>query len=505
MSLDFPFLTSSRLGRDLGERLLGHRQIAARLHGECAPDTAEEDGVNIARSLPQQPGQRVRHVSFVESIQLPVDTADPQLRSDGVRASQLVSADGDQGFQYIQRLFESQLVFQVVGVRKQRGHYLSRIAAPDRLRGTADESVMMAGLGAGCGELAAHPFRGRMLIAKRVGMSRLAAGTQKIHQPEREKRSVAEPRVERGRRGYPREPLEERRVRQTVPFRTCLGHHWPLSLPPGRASPGASPSCRPARPPFPRPSYRFPNLPETPGTPWRLCAASPRLGRDVRRRCEPLQVRHEPLDRLGRQHATERRHAARPAIIDGVEDRAVGAAIAPAPVRQARPLPPDRSQRVTAVAVERTEQLLPVRRRPFVALERVLEAPGRGGIAGGEDVLLVALGGRYRLLRRRHEQREQRRGCYSANSHTIPPRPVCLAMSGMKLAGGRTSAGSSERTSPASSAQSPPMPAYTATYCLPSGPVNVIGLPTTPDPTLNLHSARPLLASTALNQPSSVP
>src|SRR2546430_12443703 len=80
MSLDFPFLTSSRLGRNLAERLLGHRQIAARLHGECAPDTAEEDGVNIARSLPQQPGQRVRHVSFVESIQLPVDTADPQLR-----------------------------------------------------------------------------------------------------------------------------------------------------------------------------------------------------------------------------------------------------------------------------------------------------------------------------------------------------------------------------------------------------------------------------------------
>ena len=36
---------------------------------------------------------------------------------------------------------------------------------------------------------------------------------------------------------------------------------------------------------------------------------------------------------------------------------------------------------------------------------------------------------------------------------------VCRARSGMKLAGGRTSAGSSERTSPASSAQSPPSPA----------------------------------------------
>src|SRR5207248_5723348 len=93
----------------------------------------------------------------------------------------------------------------------------------------------------------------------------------------------------------------------------------------------------------------------------------------------------------------------------------------------------------------------------------------------------------------------------SPNSQTMPPWLVWRAMSRMKSAGGRTSAGSSERTSPASSAQSPPMPAYTATYCLPSGPVNVIGLPTTPDPTLNFQSARPLVASTALNQPSRVP
>src|SRR5437764_7205259 len=32
-----------------------------------------------------------------------------------------------------------------------------------------------------------------------------------------------------------------------------------------------------------------------------------------------------------------------------------------------------------------------------------------------------------------------------------------------------------------------------------------MGFPTTPDPTLNFHSGRPLVASTALNQPSSVP
>src|SRR3989441_963143 len=163
----------------------------------------------------------------------------------------------------------------------------------------------MASLGAGGGELATHPFGGRVLIAKRVGMSRLACGTQKIHQTEREKRCVAEPRVDRGRRRRPREPLEERRVRQTVPFRTCLGHHWPLLLRPGRASPRCISLVPPRQARFPRPSYRFPKLPETPGTPPQLCAASPRLGREVGRGREPLQVRHELPDRLRREYAAE--------------------------------------------------------------------------------------------------------------------------------------------------------------------------------------------------------
>src|SRR5439155_7861831 len=148
---------------------------------------------------------------------------------------------------------------------------------------------------------------------------------------------------------------------------------------------------------------------------------------------------------------------------------------------------------------------LPVRRRPPIALERVRENLGRRRRSAREDVLVVAHGRRDGLLPRCHEQGDQRGRGYSANSHTIPPRLVWRARSGMKLAGGRMSAGSSERTSPASNAQSPPSPAYTATYCLPSGPVNVIGLPTTPDPTLNFQSARPLVASTALNQPSRVP
>src|SRR5207245_11590006 len=87
----------------------------------------------------------------------------------------------------------------------------------------------------------------------------------------------------------------------------------------------------------------------------------------------------------------------------------------------------------------------------------------------------------------------------------MPPWLVCRARSGAKSAGGRTSAGSSERTSPDNRNQSPPMPAYTATYCLPSGPVYVIGAPTTPEPNLKFQSSLPLLASAALNQPLSMP
>src|SRR3989454_12467206 len=119
-----------------------------------------------------------------------------------------------------------------------------------------------ASLGAGGGELATHPFGGRVLIAKRVGMSGLAPGTQKVHQTEREKRCVAEPRVDRGRRRRPREPLEERRVRQTVPFRTCLGHHWPLLLRPGRASPRCISLVPPRQAPLP--ATKLP-LPQAPG------------------------------------------------------------------------------------------------------------------------------------------------------------------------------------------------------------------------------------------------
>src|SRR4051794_14659591 len=94
---------------------------------------------------------------------------------------------------------------------------------------------------------------------------------------------------------------------------------------------------------------------------------------------------------------------------------------------------------------------------------------------------------------------------YRPKIHIIPPWLVCRPSSGAKSAGGRTSAGSSDRTSPESRNQSPPIPERIATYCLPSAPRYVIGQPTTPDPTLNFHKGFPVLASAALNQPSSVP
>src|SRR5206468_8433404 len=97
-----------------------------------------------------------------------------------------------------------------------------------------------------------------------------------------------------------------------------------------------------------------------------------------------------------------------------MEDRAVGATVAPASVREAGPLPPHRTQRMTAIAVEHTEQLLPIRRRRLVTPEGVLWAPGRRRVPAGEDVLLVAHGGRHRLLCRRPAQREQRRCRYRA-------------------------------------------------------------------------------------------
>src|SRR5256885_1611828 len=110
----------------------------------------------------------------------------------------------------------------------------------------------MAGFGAVGGELATHPLGGRLLIAKHIGVRRPAPGAEQVDEPEREKCPVAEPGVGRRRRGSAREAPEEHRVRQTVPFRTSLRHHWPPSLRPDGVPPLPPPhSAARAHPPVP--------------------------------------------------------------------------------------------------------------------------------------------------------------------------------------------------------------------------------------------------------------
>src|SRR2546430_2467635 len=149
--------------------------------------------------------------------------------------------------------------------------------------------------------------------------------------------------------------------------------------------------------PFPPPRYRVRERAQTRGKgSWngrkRLWAGSPRDRRGIGRRRERLQVRHQPPDRLGRQHAPERRHATRAAVIDGLKDGAVGPSVAPAPIGETRPLPSHGPQGVTAVTIERAEQLLPVGRRPLVTREGVFESPGGGRVAARGDLLAVEKG-----------------------------------------------------------------------------------------------------------------
>src|SRR2546428_8493557 len=118
--------------------------------------------------------------------------------------------------------------------------------------------------------------------------------------------------------------------------------------------------CESALPP---PRYRVRERAQTRGKgSWngrkRLWAGSPRDRRGIGRRRERLQVRHQPPDRLGRQHAPEGRHATRPAVIDGLKDGAVGPSVAPAPIGETRPQHYHGPQSMTAEPNETAEQLL---------------------------------------------------------------------------------------------------------------------------------------------------
>src|SRR5688572_8830013 len=94
----------------------------------------------------------------------------------------------------------------------------------------------------------------------------------------------------------------------------------------------------------------------------------------------------------------------------------------------------------------------------------------------------------------------------SANTCSIPPLMVCCGRSLIALTNPSAAVGSRASRFPATIAPAhPPTPENTATYCLPSGPLYVIGCPMIPEPVLNCHSGWPLLACTALNHPSIVP
>src|SRR2546430_9135884 len=146
--------------------------------------------------------------------------------------------------------------------------------------------------------------------------------------------------------------------------------------------------------------------------------------------------------------------------IDRLEDVTVGAAVAPTAVAQAGAHPAHRSATVTAVAVHHAERALALRRRLPISPEGILggqRCARRRCDAAREDARLVphGRGGLVALARSGDDESQG----YRAKIHTIPPWLVCRAMSGMKSAGGRTSAGSSDRTSPESRNQSPPIPA----------------------------------------------
>src|SRR5712691_7500260 len=155
-----------------------------------------------------------------------------------------------------------------------------------------------------------------------------------------------------------------------------------------------------------------------------------------------------------------------------MEHGPVCAAVTPAPVHEARAHPPEGAAAVTAIAVHRDEDLLALGRRLAVAAERIGHAPRRGRGAPRRDVGVVAERRRETGRPPTGNAQQEHRGYYGKpKTQTIPPWLVCRARWGAKSARGRTSAGSSERTSPDKRNQSPPIPAYTATYCRPSGPL----------------------------------
>ena len=230
MRLDLPFFNCLGFGRDLAEGLLRRREIPPRLNGDGAPDTAQEGSVDVRDRRRQLAGHAVRRIRLGKPVQLSVHASDSQMSCDGVRLPQPFIGDTKEGLKHIECVFETELVFQIMGVGEHRGDHDARILVLKRVGHGPHEAGEMARLGAVVGELAAHALGGRVLIAKHVGMRGPATGAEQVDEAQREKRRVAEPRVGRGRGASTRETPEEHRVRQTVPFHTRLRHRWPPSL-----------------------------------------------------------------------------------------------------------------------------------------------------------------------------------------------------------------------------------------------------------------------------------
>src|SRR5438874_7143593 len=179
---------------------------------------------------------------------------------------------------------------------------------------------------------------------------------------------------------------------------------------------------------------------------------------DVSRNRLSTDVGDHLPDRPGRHDAAIGWHAAGTAVEDRLKQRAIRPAVAPPAVDETRPHPTKRAPAVAAVAVHRAEQLRAVGGVRGVDRQRVLDVTGGRLAAAGRDVVGIADRRRNVGIRSVAGGYHTKQN-YKPNIQTMPPWLVCRARSGAKSAGGRTSAGSSDRTSPDSRNQSPPMPA----------------------------------------------
>src|SRR5215467_13590151 len=227
-------------------------------------------------------------------------------------------------------------------------------------------------------------------------------------------------------------------------------------------------------------------------------------GHDVRPR-KRLQIIDQHPHAFAAYHTTIRGHPPRSAVENGAEDFLIPTAIAPTPIRETGTDPASASITVTTVAIHRGKQSRSGPGIVRIPLVRIAQLTGRRRDPAGPHMSFITYRRRCAALfagRTRgrspgisasiagdSQQRDSECGenCgrdghvsshhqdflspyhYRPKIQIIPPWLVCRPSVLTTSAGDRTSAGSSERTSPAIRNQSPPMPAYTATYCLPSG------------------------------------